>query len=794
MDIEPRQKQTLPLATTAVSYPVPQIPDHQLLRCIGSGSYGEVWLASSVMESFRAIKIIDRRRFPVDRPFDREFTGIKKFEPISRTHPGLVSILHVGRNSEAGYFYYVMEIGDDVECGQAFSQERYKPKTLASELADKGSLPLEETIKIGQSLAVALEHLHSHGLVHRDVKPSNIIFVHGTPKFADIGLVSDIGESATFVGTEGYVPPEGPGKPSADLYALGKVLYQIGFGRSLRHFPELPTDLDRDSNAAQLRKLYQVVLKACDLNPRKRFQTGQEMAEHLGRVLGGDRRGAISATAVPRIGTPVTVAIIHHPDVSVDDRLAKFIEARLTQNKCLVTTTQHAHIGVEWAREVENKIVKADIVIALLSPSAIQSEMVGYELEMAHDAAHQHEGKPRLIAVRVQLSAPLPSHLARNIAGSQSLKWERNEDDERLASELVALLSPGGELPAHEPTIALEAVGGAVPLDSNFYVVRPADEQFRSAMLRNDSIILVKGARQMGKTSLLARGLEQARAEHLKVVSTDFQELNATNLDSLEKFYLTLCESLAVQLDLDVFPHDVWNAQRSPNTNFERYLRREVLDKLPTSLVWGMDEVDRLFTASFGSEVFGLFRSWHNKRALDPDAPWAKLTLVIAYATEAHLFITDMNQSPFNVGTRLVLEDFTAAQVAELNTRYGNPIQTPDELDQFIRLLGGQPFLVRCGLNEIATRRIDYASFEAQALKDDGVFGDHLRRLLVSLAKDAELTEIVRGIIRGQPCPGSDSFYRLRSAGLMIGDSPATVRPRCQLYAEYLNRHLLSSK
>ena len=55
-----------------------------------------------------------------------------------------------------------------------------------------------------------------------------------------------------------------------------------------------------------------------------------------------------------------------------------------------------------------------------------------------------------------------------------------------------------------------------------------------------------------------------------------------------------------------------------------------------------MDEVDRLFAYPFASEVFGLFRSWHNERALRPYAPWRQLTLAIAYATEAHLFISEL--------------------------------------------------------------------------------------------------------------------------------------------------------
>ena len=82
---------------------------------------------------------------------------------------------------------------------------------------------------------------------------------------------------------------------------------------------------------------------------------------------------------------------------------------------------------------------------------------------------------------------------------------------------------------------------------------------------------------------------------------------------------------IALQLDLDVFPPDVWREHLGPNDNFERYLRREVLAKSPAPLVWAMDEVDRLFTCAFASEVFGLFRSWHNARALEPSGPWRNL-------------------------------------------------------------------------------------------------------------------------------------------------------------------------
>jgi DNA-binding winged helix-turn-helix (wHTH) protein len=336
----------------------------------------------------------------------------------------------------------------------------------------------------------------------------------------------------------------------------------------------------------------------------------------------------------------------------------------------------------------------------------------------------------------------------------------------------------------------LEPVGGAMPLDSQFYITRPADEHFRAAIARRDSIVLIKGARQVGKTSILARGLQQAREAGARIVLTDLQMLNEADLTSVETLFLALAELISYRLDLKGCPRDVWDPLHSPNFNFECYLQRHALAASPAPIVWGVDEVDRLFTRPFASEVFGLFRSWHNARSLDPEGPWRRLTLVLAYATEAHLFITDLNQSPFNVGTRLTLEDFTPEQVADLNLRYGEPLRTDSEARRYFGLVGGHPYLAQRGLHEMAQRRLALDELESLAASDDGPYGDHLRRMLTSLTQDQTLRQAMSAVIEGGGCPTTESFYRLRSAGLIAGDSANAARPRCSLYATYLKNRL----
>jgi len=260
------------------------IPDHTLLRCIGRGGYGEVWLARDAIGGFHAVKIIYRKTFPRPEPFEREFRGIQTFAPMSRSHPGLVHILHVGRNDLRGCFYYVMEAADDEISGASIDPDRYAPRTLSRDIARSGRLPVRECVQLGLDLASALDHLHQRQLIHRDVKPANIIFVNGQPKLADVGLVRTMGSDGaevTRVGTSGYLAPEGPGTANADVYALGKTLYEAATGCECGQFPELPSNLSAGTDADALLRLHEILLTACETDRGDRYETAAALRAAL---------------------------------------------------------------------------------------------------------------------------------------------------------------------------------------------------------------------------------------------------------------------------------------------------------------------------------------------------------------------------------------------------------------------------------------------------------------------------------------------------------------------------------
>src|SRR5205823_4593574 len=190
-----------------------------------------------------------------------------------------------GRTGE--YLYYIMELADDHLSGREIDIINYSPRTLKSELERRKRLSASDSIALGLSLTDALNALHAHGLTHRDIKPANIIFVDGLPKLADIGLVAVSGQRS-FVGTEGYVPPEGPGTPAADIFSLGKVLYEISTGKDRLDFPEVDSQLSQRPDRDHALQLNNVLVKACANEPRHRYESASAMHADLLRVQQGE--------------------------------------------------------------------------------------------------------------------------------------------------------------------------------------------------------------------------------------------------------------------------------------------------------------------------------------------------------------------------------------------------------------------------------------------------------------------------------------------------------------------------
>jgi len=258
----------------------PQIPDLDLIRPIGEGGFGQVWLGvNRTTGQPRAVKLIPRKRSGSKDPAGREIISLTRLEANVRCrHPNLLVIHHVGQTAE--HLFYVMDLADDASGRPGSADADYLPATLRSRL-ESGPIVAAECVRCARQLLAALACLHEAGMVHRDVKPANCVFVGGELRLADFGLLTESDVETSRLGTQPYMPPDGCMDVRADVYAAGLVIYEMYTGQPPERFPSLGEAAQPVADDPALAALNRLVLRACDPDPQKRFRDAGEMLADL---------------------------------------------------------------------------------------------------------------------------------------------------------------------------------------------------------------------------------------------------------------------------------------------------------------------------------------------------------------------------------------------------------------------------------------------------------------------------------------------------------------------------------
>jgi serine/threonine protein kinase len=355
-----------------------RIGRYELEKTLGRGAMGVVYLARD--------PIIDRRvalktlRVDLDAEHGEEFRErfVREARAAGRlNHPGIVTVHDVGEDPESGLMYIAMEHVEGRDLKQILSTGHvFRPS---------------EAARIAADVAVALDYAHSLGVVHRDVKPANIILTaDGTAKITDFGIArletSNLTVDGQFIGTPNFMSPEqitGKGIDGrSDLFSLGVVLFtlltgQRPFGGDTMHEVTLrivqePSPIPSTVSTEIPAAFNPIILKCLEKNPEKRFQTGGELAKVL---------GALARSLVQRHPDDSGSTSIHRPDLETRIHGASSQPAAPTSRISGVWQVLRDRIQLpEWADwEVEPRwawiIISATVVLLALMVTGLRMKI-----------------------------------------------------------------------------------------------------------------------------------------------------------------------------------------------------------------------------------------------------------------------------------------------------------------------------------------------------------------------------------------------------------------------------------
>jgi serine/threonine-protein kinase len=286
---------------------------YRIQRKLGAGGMADVYLAEDQELGRRvAIKILNSRHGNDDQFIERFRREAKNAAALN--HPNIVSIYDRGEAEDT--YYIAMEFLDG--------------RTLKELIVGRGAAPINVAIEYARQILSALRFAHRHGIVHRDIKPHNVLVDgEGRVKVTDFGIAragtSQMTETGSIVGTAQYLSPEqakgGEVDPRSDLYSLGVVLYELLTGKTpfdgetpveiaMKHLsttPKPPSALRPDVP----RELDMVVMRALAKNPDERYQSADEMEGDLERVARGAKVSATTMdTATQVLRRPAAAAAV----------------------------------------------------------------------------------------------------------------------------------------------------------------------------------------------------------------------------------------------------------------------------------------------------------------------------------------------------------------------------------------------------------------------------------------------------------------------------------------------------
>ena len=335
---------------------------------------------------------------------------------------------------------------------------------------------------------------------------------------------------------------------------------------------------------------------------------------------------------------------------------------------------------------------------------------------------------------------------------------------------------------------------GAIPLNSPFYVEWSAiHRRICQELRKSGSLVRIKAPQQMGKTSLLLRVLEDCRSYGYATVSVSLDKIDQSTFADLNQFLRRLCKYIARKLKLDPKLDEYWDTELDGKMNWTLYFEDYLLTEIDAPIVLALDEMNQIFEhPNIAQDFLPLLRSCYEDAQRLP--LWQKLRLIVVHNTEIYVPLR-INQSPFNVGLPIQLEEFTLEQVQGLAERYGLNWVDNTQAQQLMELVGGHPSLIHIALYHLSRQEIILEELLEKAATSSGIYFHHLQRHWVVLREQPELWQFFALVVRDHQPLQLDTImiYKLRSLGLIqeLGDR---IKVQCELYRRYFSREVLAQE
>ncbi len=525
--------------------------------------------------------------------------------------------------------------------------------------------------------------------------------------------------------------------------------------------------------------------------------------------------------------TPTVFISYSHKDEQEKEALLAHLGVLQRAGKITLWNDDQIGAGEDWKRAIEQAIAQAKIAILLVTVNFLNSNFILEEEVPALLERRRKEGLIVLpviakacawrrvdwlaeINVRPKNGQPIWAengrHVDENLAAlaeevarimEKGVELSNSQLGPRFTSqpflpdvpeERQEDIQEGGQSLSFALVMDLEPPHGTMPPDSKFYIGRAADDDCWNYLSQTQAATLfVQAPRQMGKSSLMRRMLFQAEERlQRRYAFIDFQKFPEEYFLDEESFLIEFCLMISEALAIPERVDDYWRGRRTAIIKCSRYLSEYIIPHVGEPFILAVDEVDRMLNSSLRNNFFGMMRTWHNDRGVDPN--WARMTIFLSSSTEPYLFIDNPSQSPFNIAELILLEDFGLPEVMDLNRRHYSPL-SQSQISSLMDLVGGHPYLIRRALYLLATNRIDLKTLLAHATEDSGPFREHLSHYLRWILGREELKIALAYICHHHRHEEDQTFHRLKGAGLVKRVDRQVVL-RNNLYDRYFKERL----